>query len=79
MKVKVIGPGCARCKATYEIVKKIVESEGLDVELEYVTDMNEAAKLGVIATPAVWIDGEVVIQGKIPKESELLGYIKKDA
>jgi len=41
--------------------------------------MNEAAKLGVIATPAVWIDGEVVIQGKIPKESELLGYIKKDA
>lgn len=77
MKVKVIGPGCPRCKATYEIVKKVVEKEGLDVEIEYVTDMNEAINLGVVATPAVWIDGKVVIQGKIPKESEILGFIKK--
>lgn len=75
MKVKVVGPGCPRCKATYEIVKKVVERERLNVEVEYVTDMNEALKLGVIATPAVWIDGEVVIQGKIPTESEVLTAI----
>ncbi|ADB57731.1 MTH895/ArsE family thioredoxin-like protein [Archaeoglobus profundus] len=78
MKIKVVGPGCPRCKATYKIVKKVIDKEGLDAELEYVTDMNEAANLGVIATPAVWIDGEVVIQGKVPKESELLEIIKKE-
>ncbi len=55
MKIKVIGPGCARCKATFDVVKKVVEKEGLDVELEYVTDMNEAIELGVVATPAVWL------------------------
>ncbi len=77
MKIKVIGPGCARCKATFDVVKKVVEKEGLDVELEYVTDMNEAIELGVVATPAVWVDGKVVIQGKIPKESEILSIIKK--
>ncbi|AAB89009.1 MULTISPECIES: MTH895/ArsE family thioredoxin-like protein [Archaeoglobus] len=77
MKIKVVGPGCARCKATFDVVKKVVEKEGLDVELEYVTDMNEAIELGVVATPAVWVDGKVVIQGKIPKESEILEIIKK--
>ena len=77
MKVKVIGPGCVRCKATFDVVKKVVETEKLDIELEYVTDMNEAIKLGILATPAVWIDGKVVIQGKIPKESEILSFIKK--
>jgi small redox-active disulfide protein 2 len=77
VKIKVVGPGCARCKATFDVVKKVVEKEGLDVELEYVTDMNEAIELGVVATPAVWVDGKVVIQGKIPKESEILEIIKK--
>lgn len=77
MKVKVIGPGCPRCKATFDVVKKVVEKEGIDAELEYITDMNEAIEMGVLATPAVWIDGEVVIQGKIPKESEVLKFIKK--
>ena len=77
MKIKVVGPGCARCKANFDVVKKVVEKEGLDVELEYVTDMNEAIELGVVATPAVWVDGKVVIQGKIPKESEILEIIKK--
>lgn len=77
MKVKIIGPGCPRCKATFDVVKKVVEKEGIDAELEYITDMNEAIEMGVLATPAVWIDGEVVIQGKIPKESEVLKFIKK--
>jgi len=73
----VVGPGCARCKATFELVKKVVEKEKLNVELEYVTDMNEAFKLGVVATPAVVVDGKVVVQGKIPKESEILSFIRK--
>ncbi|MET1123913.1 MAG: MTH895/ArsE family thioredoxin-like protein [Archaeoglobaceae archaeon] len=77
MNVKVVGPGCPRCKATYDLVKKVVEKEGLDVEIEYITDMNRAIELGVIATPAVVVDGKVVIQGRIPKESEILEIIKK--
>jgi small redox-active disulfide protein 2 len=77
LKIKVLGPGCPRCKATYETVKKVVEKEGLDVEVEYVTDLNEVIELGAMTTPAVWIDGQIVIQGKIPKESEILEYIRK--
>ena len=77
MEIKVVGPGCPRCKATYDNVKKVVEKEKLDAKIEYITDINEAAKLGVLATPAVVIDGEVVIQGKVPTESEILKYLKK--
>ena len=77
MKVKVLGPGCPRCKATYENVKRVVEREGIDAEIEYVTDMDEVIKLGVLATPAVWVDGEVVLQGKIPSEGELLKHLKR--
>ncbi|AGK60840.1 small redox-active disulfide protein 2 [Archaeoglobus sulfaticallidus PM70-1] len=77
MKIKVLGPGCPRCKATYEVVKKVVEKERTDADIEYVTDMSEATKFGVLVTPAVWVDGEIVIQGKIPSESEILKFIKK--
>ncbi|HIP25118.1 MAG TPA: thioredoxin family protein [Archaeoglobus profundus] len=58
-------------------MKKVVEKERLDADIEYVTDMSSVAKLGVLVTPAVWVDGEIVIQGKIPSESEILKFIKK--
>ena len=58
-------------------MKKVVEKERLDANIEYVTDMSSVAKLRVLVTPAVWVDGEIVIQGKIPSESEILKFIKK--
>jgi len=77
MEVKVVEPGCARCKATLELVKKVVEREKINAKVEYVTDMRRAVELGIMATPAVIVDGEIIVQGRIPSESEIVKALKK--
>jgi small redox-active disulfide protein 2 len=77
MEVKVVGPGCARCKATFELVKKVVERGKINAKVEYVTDMKRAVELGIMATPAVIVDGKIVVQGRIPFESEIVKALKK--
>lgn len=71
MKVKVLGAGCAKCKTTYRAIEKVVEENGLDVKLTKVEDIAEIINSGVMATPAVTVDGEVKIKGRVPSESEI--------
>lgn len=77
MEIKVFGPGCAKCKKTTEIVKQAVEEAGLRAEVIKVTDLLEIGKAGVFGTPAVMVDGEVKIVGKIPGKKDVLDWIKK--
>ena len=71
MKVKVLGPGCAKCKTTYSIVEKVIKERGLDVELTKVDDIMEMMSYNIITTPAVVVDGEVKIKGRVPSEREI--------
>lgn len=71
MKVKVLGPGCAKCKTTYSIVEKVIKESGLDVELTKVDDIMEMMSYNIITTPAVVVDGEVKIKGRVPSEREI--------
>ncbi len=71
MEVKVLGAGCAKCKTTYRAIEKVVEENGLDVKLTKVEDIAEIINSGVMATPAVTVDGEVRIKGRVPSESEI--------
>ena len=76
MEIKVLGPGCAKCKQTEEIVKTAVAESGVAAKVEKVTDMMEIAGYGVFGTPAVVVDGEVKCVGKIPKKAEVLGWLR---
>ena len=75
-----MGAGCAKCKTTYRAIEKVVEENGLDVKLTKVEDIAEIINSGIMATPAVTVDGEVKIKGRVPSESEIkrilgiLGY-----
>ncbi len=71
MEVKVLGAGCAKCKTTYRAIEKVVEENGLDVKLTKVEDIAEIINSGIMATPAVTVDGEVKIKGRVPSESEI--------
>ncbi len=71
MKVKVLGPGCAKCKTTYSIVEKVIKESGLDVELSKVDDIMEMMSYNIMTTPAVVVDGEVKIKGRVPSEREI--------
>ncbi len=75
MEIKVLGPGCAKCKKAEKIVKEVLAEAGSDATVEKVTDMMEIAGFGVIATPSVVVDGEVKCAGKIPSKDEIRSWL----
>jgi len=76
MEIKVCGPGCANCTKAESIVKEAVADAGTDADIIKVTDFAEMAKLGVLSTPAIIINGKIMCVGKIPSKSEVLAWIK---
>ena len=77
MEIKVLGPGCAKCKKTEEVVKAAVTESGASAEIEKVTDMMKIATYGVFGTPAVVVDGEVKSVGKVPAKDDVKSWIAK--
>ena len=77
MEIKVLGPGCAKCKKTEEVVKEAVAESGVSAEVEKVTDVMKIAGYGVLGTPAVVVDGEVKSVGKIPSKEDIKAWIGK--
>jgi len=71
MKIEIAGPGCPRCKATEKNVNEGLKQLGADAEVTHVYDINEMTGRGVIMTPAVIVDGEIKISGKIPTIDEI--------
>ncbi|MFW6119494.1 MAG: thioredoxin family protein [Petrotogales bacterium] len=70
MKIEILGSGCPKCKQTEKIMTKAVNELEIDAEVKKVTDISEIMERGIVATPAVSINGKVVISGKIPKLQE---------
>jgi len=77
MEIKVLGPGCAKCKKTEEVVKEAVKEAGVEAQVVKVTDTMEIAKSGVFGTPAVIVDGQVKAVGKVPSKEDVLKWINK--
>ncbi len=75
MKVEILGVGCAKCNKLYDMVRSLVEKEGLDADVTKVEDMKSFADYGVFMTPALVIDGDVKVAGKLPKEKDLKAWM----
>lgn len=69
--IKVLGPGCAKCKSSFAVVEKVIKDSGIDVRLTKVDDIEEIMRYNIMSTPAVVVDGKVVLKGKVPSESEI--------
>jgi small redox-active disulfide protein 2 len=76
MEIKVCGPGCANCTKAESIVKEAVADAGIDAQVLKISDFAEMAKLGVLSTPAVVINGQIKCYGKVPTKSEVLEWLK---
>jgi small redox-active disulfide protein 2 len=74
--VKVLGPGCARCNTTAEMVKAEAEKAGIAVKVEKITDYAAIAGYGIASTPGIVIDGKVVHAGGLPKAEEVAKWLK---
>jgi len=77
MEIKVLGTGCKKCKTLEEITKQAVIEVGIDAKVVKVEDMLEIMKLGVLTTPALVIDGKVVLKGRVPSITEVKELITK--
>jgi len=71
MKIQVAGPGCARCTTVEKNVIEAVAELGIDADVSKTKDVREYAKLGVLFTPAIIIDGKVAVAGKVPTVADL--------
>lgn len=71
MEIKVLGPGCARCKTTYQVIEKVIRENNLDIRLKKVDDIMEMMNYNIMTTPAVVVDGEVKMKGQVPSESDV--------
>lgn len=76
MKIQILGTGCPKCKQLTESADKAASEMGLQYEIEKVTDINQIMSFGVMMTPALVVDGEVKVVGKVPSASELKGMLK---
>ncbi|MBI3568702.1 MAG: thioredoxin family protein [Gemmatimonadetes bacterium] len=72
--VKVLGSGCANCKATARLIEQVAADRGVSVVVEKVEKMEDIARFNVMATPGVVIDGVVVHSGGIPARSKVEGW-----
>ena len=70
-KLQILGSGCPKCKKLAEHTESAAKALGIDYELEKVTDINQIMSFGVAMTPALAIDGEVKLVGKVASVDEL--------
>jgi small redox-active disulfide protein 2 len=73
--VKVLGTGCANCKATVKLIEDAARAKGVAVNLEKVENIADIMAYGVMSTPGVVIDGKVVHAGGVPNKSAVEGWL----
>ena len=75
MEVKVLGTGCTKCKKLYEGVDQSIKQLGLTANLVKVEKIDEIMRFGVLSTPALVINGDVKVAGRLPSAAELTNWL----
>jgi len=76
--IKVIGPGYSRCKDLEKMCFNVCAENDIDADIQKITDINQIASMGIIATPALFINDKLCIKGNLPTKSKLLNWIKEN-
>ena len=75
MKLTIYGSGCAKCEKLNANAEAAAQALGLDYEVEKITDVNSIIDAGVMHTPALAVNGEIVVEGKIPGPDEIKPFL----
>ncbi|MCX7833335.1 MAG: thioredoxin family protein [Ignavibacteria bacterium] len=78
MVIKILGTGCPRCKKLEEQVKKIIKENNITAEVIKVTELNEMIEYGIMATPGLVINEKLKSSGVLPKDEQILNWIKEE-
>jgi small redox-active disulfide protein 2 len=77
VEIKVLGPGCANCNKLEEATRKAVKKAHIDATIEKVSDLQEIMSYGVMSTPALVVDGELRVAGRVPSVDELVSVLQR--
>jgi len=75
--IKILGTGCPKCKQTTSVVEEVIQENGIEATIEKIEDIMEIMKFKVISTPALVINEEITIKGRVPTKNEVLELLKK--
>lgn len=78
MKIQILGTGCPKCKALAEAAENAAKTAGISYEIEKITDIDKILAFGVMMTPALVIDGNVKVVGKIPTGDEMKNLLNNE-
>lgn len=78
VEIKVLGPGCPKCRELYKLVGEVVNEMCVQADLKKVEDIKEIAAAGVMLTPGLVINGKVKAVGKVPNKKDLEKYIRSE-
>lgn len=73
--VKVLGTGCANCQTTLRLIEQVASDQGAEIELQKVEDIGDIMSYGVMSTPGVVVDGEVVHAGGVPERTKVAEWL----
>lgn len=77
MEIKILGPGCPKCKTLEQLTRQVVEQNGIEATVTKVEDIVAIMNYGVMTTPALVIDEKVVLKGRVPSAEELIKIITR--
>ena len=77
MEIKILGPGCAKCKTLENLTRDVVNRNGIDATITKVDDIVEIMKYNIMTTPALVVNGKVVSKGRIPSVDEIKQFLIK--
>jgi len=75
MKIKILGPGCARCDQVEQTTREVVKELGIDFSLEHVKDIKKIMEYPILHTPGLVLNEELVCSGRVPTKAEVTTYI----
>ncbi len=73
--IEVLGPGCQKCSVLYQHAEQAAKELGIEFEIRKVTDMGAIIGYGVMSTPALVVNGEVKLSGRVPSAEQLKGLL----
>jgi small redox-active disulfide protein 2 len=74
--IKVLGPGCVKCKTTYNNVLEALKQSNKEAQVEKIEDIEELMKYNVLSTPVLMIDDEIKIKGRVAQVNEIIELLK---
>ena len=77
--IKVLGTGCSNCKNTIKLLEAVAQEKGVAIHVEKVEDIQDIMRYGIMSTPGVVIEGQVVHAGGVPSRQKVEDWLRAEA